>query len=100
MIIDMSRLNQVTFNSDDNTYTFGAGVVMDDMVDAFRINQRVMPSGAAGTVSISGYTLGGGVSFYARPLGLAADYLKCIKFVRANGKLVKSCARPSGSDVL
>ena len=55
IIIDVSRLNHISFNSDDNTYSFGAGVIMDDLIDTFRTYQRIIPSGAAATVSISGY---------------------------------------------
>jgi FAD/FMN-containing dehydrogenase len=45
------------------------------------------PHGSTGDVSVAGYTLGGGIGWYARKRGLAANNLRAIELVTADGRL-------------
>ena len=51
---------------------------------------RIVVGGAAHTVALGGYTLGGGHSYVGRKYGLAVDNLLEVEMVSANGSIVVS----------
>jgi len=46
--------------------------------------------GSSGTVGVAGYSLGGGISWYVRKLGLQANSVTAVELVTADGKLVRA----------
>ncbi|MGF2075838.1 FAD-binding protein, partial [Enterococcus casseliflavus] len=48
--------------------------------------------GSAGDVSVAGYSLNGGVSFYSRAHGLAVNAVRSVQIVTADGSLVRASA--------
>ncbi|MFC7613511.1 FAD-binding protein [Actinokineospora soli] len=58
-----------------------------DVVAATAPHGLVPPHGSAGTVGVVGYLLRGGISFYGRKVGLAANSLRAVELVTADGEL-------------
>jgi hypothetical protein len=48
--------------------------------------------GSTGDVSVVGYSLGGGLGWYARSRGLAANSIRAVELVTADGRLVRADA--------
>jgi len=46
--------------------------------------------GSSGTVGVAGYSLGGGISWYVRKLGLQANSVTAVELVTADGQLVRA----------
>ena len=53
--------------------------------------------GASPDVGVAGYTLGGGISWFARKFGLAANNLTAVELVTADGRLVRATTSTSPS---
>lgn len=66
----------------------GAGAVWQDVVDAVTPHGLAALSGSSHDVGVVGYTLGGGMSWLARQHGLAANHVRAIELVTADGRLV------------
>src|SRR5690606_24805224 len=49
--------------------------------------------GSSPDVGIAGYSLGGGMGWYARALGLACNSLTAVELVTADGEIVRADAR-------
>lgn len=91
VLIITSLLNKIEFDLDRKTVTTGAGNLWSNIYD--KIRDEGLPYGVMGAqcglVSVSGYTLGGGYSWYMSRYGaLAAETVEEVKVVLANGKLV------------
>jgi FAD/FMN-containing dehydrogenase len=52
--------------------------------------------GSSPDVGVSGYTLGGGIGWYARKLGLATNSVTAVEIVTADGELVRADAEHHG----
>ena len=48
--------------------------------------------GSSGTVGVAGYSLGGGIGWYVRKLGLQANSVTAVELVTADGTLVRADA--------
>ena len=71
----------------------GAGAIWQDVIDAVAPTGLAAPSGSAHDVGVVGYTLGGGVSWLGRKIGLAANHVHAIELVTAAGELVRCDAQ-------
>lgn len=69
-----------------------AGATWGQVVDAVAPHGLSAPHGSAATVGAVGYLLGGGVSFYGRLTGLAANSVVAVELVTADGELVRADA--------
>ena len=68
------------------------GAVWEPAVDAAAAHGRAVLHGSSPDVGIAGYTLGGGIGWYARQLGLATNSLTAVEVVVADGTLVRASA--------
>ncbi|MDH0868273.1 FAD-binding oxidoreductase [Mitsuaria sp. GD03876] len=68
----------------------GAGAKLADVYRAVFDAGRILPSGSCVTVGITGITLGGGVGYFDRQLGLTCDALIGATVVTADGQ-VRTC---------
>ncbi|MFJ5087575.1 FAD-dependent oxidoreductase [Streptomyces sp. NPDC088674] len=64
-----------------------AGTPWNDVVEAAAPHGLAAPHGTSGTVGAIGYLLHGGVSLYGRKLGLAANHIRSVELVTADGVL-------------
>lgn len=64
-----------------------AGALWRDVVQAAAPHGLVAPHGSSPTVGVVGYLLRGGVSFYGRKVGIAANSVLAVELVTADGDL-------------
>ena len=67
-----------------------AGAVWIDVVRAAARHGLAALAGSSPDVGVTGYTLGGGLSFLGRKHGLAANNVTAMEVVTANGRLVRA----------
>lgn len=96
LILDLTRLNQVSVNA--GTATIGGGAHLIDVYSTLAQNGVVIPAGSCPTVGIAGLTLGGGVGVLGRKFGLTCDNLLSAQVVLANGTLV-NCDQNTNADL-
>jgi FAD/FMN-containing dehydrogenase/enamine deaminase RidA (YjgF/YER057c/UK114 family) len=68
------------------------GAVWEQVVDAAAPHGLVALHGSSPDVGVSGYTLGGGIGWYARQLGLACNSVTAVELLDATGRLVRADA--------
>lgn len=68
------------------------GTTWEPAVDAAAAHGKAVLHGSSPDVGIAGYTLGGGIGWYARQHGLAANSLTAVELVLADGSLVRADA--------
>jgi hypothetical protein len=86
-------LGGVQIDADAGTARVGAGALWGDLVPQASEQGLAALHGSAPNVCIAGYTLGGGVSFYARKHGLACNRVTAIEVVTAGGEQLRVDAR-------
>lgn len=91
--INLSKMKSLTMNVNDSSSDTGASVTADvgntwkDVYAEVDKHGRVVIGGSSETVSMGGYTLGGGHSPISRSLGLAVDAVLEMTVVLANGDI-------------
>jgi FAD/FMN-containing dehydrogenase len=68
------------------------GALWEPAVDAAAVHGRAVLHGSSPDVGIAGYSLGGGIGWYARRLGLATNSLTAVEIVVGDGTLVRADA--------
>jgi FAD/FMN-containing dehydrogenase/enamine deaminase RidA (YjgF/YER057c/UK114 family) len=67
-----------------------SGAVWQDVVEAAAPHGLAALHGSSPDVGVAGYTLGGGIGWYARKHGLATNSLVAVELVTAAGELVRA----------
>ncbi|MCB0908066.1 MAG: FAD-binding oxidoreductase [Nocardioidaceae bacterium] len=70
----------------------GAGAIWQGVVEAAAPYSLAAQHGSAPDVGVAGYLLGGGLSWYARSLGLAANDVLAVELVMPDGETVRADA--------
>ncbi len=96
VVVDVSRLKHVHLHH--GKATVGAGARLIDVYAALDRHGRTIPAGSCPTVGIAGLTLGGGVGYASRKLGLTCDNLVGLSLVTASGKRLE-CGPHEHSDL-
>lgn len=86
LVIDVRDLKGIDIDATNRTVWVGAGVTAIELTEALAPHQLIVGFGDAGTVGISGITLGGGVGYLARKYGLSIDSLLAVELVTADGQ--------------
>jgi hypothetical protein len=68
------------------------GAIWEPAVDAAAAHGQAVLHGSSPDVGIAGYSLGGGIGWYARTLGLATNSLTAVELVIADGSHVRADA--------
>ena len=84
------HLTDVTVDAERRVARAGGGTLWQDVVAAAAPHGLAALHGSSPDVGVSGYTLGGGIGWYARKLGLAANSLTAVEIVSADGELVRA----------
>jgi FAD/FMN-containing dehydrogenase len=88
VLIATRRMNDVTIDAVGRTARVGAGVIWSEVVEKAAKAGLAPLNGSNPTVGVSGYTLGGGLSpTLGRSHGYAADHVRSLDVVTADGKL-------------
>ena len=86
------QLTDVTVDAERQVARVGGGTLWQDVVAAAAPHGLAALHGSSPDVGVSGYTLGGGIGWYARKLGLATNSLTAVEVVTADGEIVRADA--------
>jgi FAD binding domain/Berberine and berberine like len=87
ILLKTSAMRGVTIDPDRRIARVEAGALWMDVVPAAFEYGLTALSGSAPDVGVVGYTLGGGLSWHGRSLGLAANHVTAVELVTADGVL-------------
>ncbi|MGO1054552.1 FAD-binding oxidoreductase [Crossiella sp. CA198] len=96
VLITTHRMRELTVNPAERTATVAAGVRWGEVLEAAAPHGLVPLLGSTPHVGVIGYTVGGGLSLFGRAFGWAADRVRALEVVTADGELQH--VRP-GSDL-
>ncbi len=87
VMITTRRLDEVTIDPANRRARVGAGARWRDVIDAAVPHGLATLSGSSSSVGVVGYTVGGGIGPLVRPYGYAADHVRSMDVVTADGEL-------------
>lgn len=92
VLVRTALLDGVYVDPDRRIARVEAGATWEQVVDAAAPYGLTALHGSAPDVGVVGYTLGGGLSWYARKHGLAAGTIRAAEVVDASGEVVRTDA--------
>ena len=90
VMLRMHRLTGVEIDPINRTARVLGGTPWADVVTAAQPHGLTAAHGSAPDVGVTGYLLGGGLSFYGRRHGLAANLVRAVELVTADGDVVRA----------
>ncbi len=87
ILLKTTKLDRVHVDPDSRCARVGAGARWGDVVPTASEHGLAALHGSTPDVSVAGYTLGGGMGWYARKHGLAANSVTAIEVVTADGEV-------------
>jgi FAD/FMN-containing dehydrogenase len=88
LIIDVSLMNALSFESSSGVAVAAAGVRNADVYEALRAPSVAITHGRCRNVGVAGLVLGGGIGFNMRAHGLTCDQLVETQIVTAAGEIL------------
>jgi FAD/FMN-containing dehydrogenase len=92
LLIDLSRMNEATFDPDTGIASVQPGVKGRDLNMLLAEHQLFFPSGHCPSVGIGGFLLQGGWGWNSRAIGPACMSIEAVDVVTASGELVHADA--------
>ena len=92
VVAKMSALNEVSIDPVRRIARVGGGAIWDPAVTAAATHGLAALHGSSPDVGIVGYSLGGGLGWYGRALGLAANHVTAAEIVIGDGTIVRTDA--------
>jgi FAD/FMN-containing dehydrogenase len=92
VLVRTTGLREVSVDPATRTARVGAGAVWDDVVPLAAEHGLAALHGSSPDVGVAGYTLGGGIGWYARAHGLSSQHVRAVELVTAEGELVRANA--------
>jgi FAD/FMN-containing dehydrogenase len=92
ILLKTERMRGVEVDAEGRRVRVEAGVLWQEVVAAAAPHGLAALHGSAGDVGVVGYTLGGGIGWYARRHGLAANSVLAVELVTADGRVVRADA--------
>ena len=93
MLMELSPMRGVTVDWARKTATVQGGALWGDVDHATQLHGLAIPGGFVSTTGVAGFTLGGGIAWTSRKLGLACDSLVSAEVVRASGEVIEVSAK-------
>lgn len=90
LMVDLSRMNEVTVDPGARTARFGGGALMKDLDGTSEAFGLATTGGRASTTGLGGFVLGGGSGWLERKFGLACDNLLSVELVTAEGRFIEA----------
>lgn len=87
VLISTRRMTAIRIDPARRTARIGAGVRAGALIDAAAEHGLAPLTGSSPSVGVVGYTLGGGLGLLARRYGYAADHVREIELVTADGRV-------------
>src|SRR4051812_30184162 len=95
VVVRTEQLRGVTIDPTRRIARVEGGALWIDATEPAADHRLAALHGSSPDVGIAGYTLGGGIGWYARKLGLAANSLTAVELVTADGEHVRADATQS-----
>jgi hypothetical protein len=92
MVIDLSRMRQVTVDPEKRRAKFSGGCLLGSVDTATQKAGLVFPSGVVSHTGAGGLVLGGGTGWFTRRFGLSCDNVEGFTLVTADGSVVHANA--------
>jgi hypothetical protein len=93
LVIDLSRMRQVTVNPERRRAWVAGGSLLGSIDTATQKAGLVFPSGVVSHTGASGLILGGGTGWLTRRFGLSCDNVEGFKLVAADSSIVRCDAK-------
>ena len=90
IVADLSPMRRVDVDPAWRTMRVGGGALLEDLARAGQAYGLAVPPGHVSHTGIGGITLGGGMGWYHRQLGLIIDNLLSAQVVTADGEVVEA----------
>ena len=90
LLLDLSKLRQVSVNRELRVATVQGGAVWRDVDSATAVEGLATTGGLVSSTGVGGFTLGGGAGWLMRKHGLACDNLRGAGVVLADGRFVRA----------
>ena len=87
VLLDTSRLTDVTVDPDTRTAVVGAGATWSQVNAVAEQHGLLALAGSSPSVAVCGYTFGGGIGWLVRRDGLASSTLRAVHYVDGDGSL-------------
>ncbi len=94
LVIDVTRMSQVSVDTGTQTARVGAGTLLIDLYSQLAGHGVAIPGGSCPTVGVAGLALGGGVGVVGRLYGLTCDNIVAVQIVTADG-VIRECTATS-----
>jgi FAD/FMN-containing dehydrogenase len=99
LTLDMSRMREVTVDSDARLAHVGSGCLLRDVDRATQAHGLATPLGSFNSeVGVAGLTLGGGLGYLTRRFGWTVDSLEEVEIVTADGQ-IRTASRDQHADL-
>ena len=92
LLLKTNPMSAVTVDAGRRVARVGGGALWSDVIAAAAPHGLAPLSGSSPTVGVTGYTLGGGTGWLSRLYGFAADNVRRVELVTAEGELVTASA--------
>jgi FAD/FMN-containing dehydrogenase len=92
LVVDLSGLNAVRFDTEARIAWAQAGITSGNLVGAAHAHGLALSTGDTSSVGLGGLATGGGIGFMARKYGLTIDNLVSAEVVLADGQIVTASA--------
>jgi hypothetical protein len=92
VLLRTSAMTDLDIDADRRSVRAGAGVLWGDLTDAAGRHGLAGRHPSSPDVGVVGYTLGGGIGWYARKLGLQCNAVTAVDLVLADGTFVRATA--------
>ncbi len=92
ILLRTAALDSVEVDPEGLTVRVGAGAIWANVTTSLAEHGLMGLAGSAPDVGVAGYLLGGGVSWFARSLGLAASHVTAIEVVTGDGRMLRASA--------
>jgi FAD/FMN-containing dehydrogenase len=90
VVLRTSAMTGVSVDATAKTIRVEGGAMWMHAVEAAAAEGFAVLHGSSPDVGIAGYSLGGGIGWYARKLGMAANSLTAVELVTADGSVVRA----------
>lgn len=92
ILVRTNRIDEIRIDAENRTARIGAGVTSGPLQAAASAHGLTALAGSSPVVGVAGYVLGGGLSWFARAYGWAADSVTALEVIDAHGNPLRATA--------